>query len=219
MFELTHMWAQTGPAVPGMTACAIVGPVLPLGNTARPRLTRTGKLDVFSCWDCAHLSDCEDEECDKCAEFASLRAAAAAEVVTVRLFYRRTPFARVADDEDIQPEEAPAAPAAPAGPANPERIELDGRTAWRFHLVEGVHPNKAAKPVRRALHAARPELRRTFTLAAGGDGTRSIDIVADDGEPSEAVWEAVREIAREGFGPLLAECVPAGGRHVEVFPF
>lgn len=215
-----HVWAQTGPVLPPMTGCGVVGPALPLGVDARPARDRR----PITCPDCAHLAACAVEDCERCQRLAMARATAALTAYTERCRLRRGSYARTVEVELFLPD-PPAdiddgtAGTEPAGPSNPEPVDVAGRRAWRFHLVDGFPPNRVAKPLRKALWAARPELRGTFTLAIGGDGTRSINIVPDGADPPPQVWDIVHDIAREELGHALADTVPAAGRHVESVPF
>lgn len=225
-----HAWAHTGPVVPPMTGCGITGPALPLGVTARWPGRSPGPIN---CPDCVHLIVCDGDECERCQRLALARVTAAMSTVTVCLHHRRARYARVAvddtitlvagdslDGEEPAPEPEPDEPEpVPAGPANPEPVDVVGRAGWRFHLVEGFPPNRVAKPLRKALWAARPLLGGTFQLVIGGDGTRSINIVPDGADPTPDVWDRVHDIAREQLGPAVADRVPETGRHIETIPF
>jgi hypothetical protein len=223
--DLVHTWAQSTGPVPPMTSCAVLGPVLPLGCSGRPAGTRT-----ITCPDCLHLDACTADECARCELLAGARTTAALSVITVRLRYQPGPGEATvlrslpvgADPNREPPARAPGPE--PAEPSNPEQVQVDlpGRGlvgGYRFHLVDGFAARAAAKPVRKALHELRTFLGGTFTVAAGGAGTRSVTVFPDGGDPGADRWAVIVDTVREELGYALTACRPATGRHVEVIPF
>lgn len=228
--DTMHVWSRTmGRRLPPMTGCAVLGPVLPLGHLARTVGEPPRRGDTVACPECAHLEACTAAECEGCGELAGRRVVVGAgyidqmdedagEVAMLRLVYAAEL------PGPVPPEPAPAAAPAPAGPVNPEPalVAVDGRglvAGYRFHLVEGTRPGMCAKPVRRAVHALRSELRDTLTILVGGDATRSISVAPDTRDLPPDRWAAVIAAVTGQLGGLLAATVPAGGRHHEVIPF